>query len=100
MRRWRTENGEQVKRPHTLQTWLSFVTSKTLSTLESIRAITNSFFFIHSCPSGDNEVLFLYNEKPLVIPGCESNGLCKVSFILEKYSRFLTADCPNTFCKA
>lgn len=57
-----------------------------------------NFYFIYSCADGDNDVLFLYNEKPLVIPGCQSNGLCKVNYILAKYSRYLTANCASTYC--
>lgn len=53
-----------------------------------------------NCTSGDNEVLFLMNEKPLVIPGCQSNGLCKVSYILETYKRFIGADCELLSCSA
>ncbi|KAJ6634878.1 Multiple inositol polyphosphate phosphatase 1 [Pseudolycoriella hygida] len=52
----------------------------------------------YDCDSGDNDVLFLYNEKPLQIPGCESNGLCKQSFIMERFSRFLEADCREVYC--
>ncbi|CAO1429342.1 unnamed protein product [Diamesa serratosioi] len=52
----------------------------------------------YDCPNGDNDVLFMFNEKPLVIPGCQSNGLCKVSFILQRYSRFLNANCASLYC--
>ncbi|CAO1438543.1 unnamed protein product [Diamesa hyperborea] len=52
----------------------------------------------YDCADGENEVAFYFNEKTLVIPGCQTNGLCKVSMILERYSRFLNANCANLFC--
>ncbi|KAJ6632676.1 Multiple inositol polyphosphate phosphatase 1 [Pseudolycoriella hygida] len=44
----------------------------------------------YDCQGGDHDVLFLYNEHPLQIPGCQPNGLCKLSYILKKYNRFLS----------
>ncbi|KAJ6644593.1 Multiple inositol polyphosphate phosphatase 1 [Pseudolycoriella hygida] len=52
----------------------------------------------YDCEDGDNDVLFLHNEKPLQIPGCQPNGLCKQSFLLEKFSRFLDINCSNLYC--
>jgi len=52
----------------------------------------------YDCADGDNDVLFLYNEKPLQIPGCDANGVCKQSLILERFSRFLNADCMALYC--
>ena len=61
-----------------------------------------SWTFIHdfnfSCDDEDHDVLFLHNEKPLLIPGCQPKGLCKLSFLLERYSRFLNANCPEIYC--
>ncbi|KAG4078988.1 hypothetical protein HA402_001643 [Bradysia odoriphaga] len=59
---------------------------------------TNLAVMRYDCADGDNDVLFLYNEKPLIIPGCQPNGLCKQSFLLEKFSRFLRANCEEMFC--
>lgn len=56
------------------------------------------YFFFLSCADGDNDVLFLFNEKPLQIAGCQSNGLCKQSLILQRFSRFLDGDCSELFC--
>lgn len=49
----------------------------------------NFYIFSLSCADGDNDILFLFNEKPLQIPGCDSNGVCKQSLILERFSRYL-----------
>ncbi|KAJ6621056.1 Multiple inositol polyphosphate phosphatase 1 [Pseudolycoriella hygida] len=51
------------------------------------------------CDGGDNEILFLHNEKPLQIPGCQPNGVCKQSYVLQKYSRYLSVNCDVGFCK-
>ncbi|KAG4066637.1 hypothetical protein HA402_007273 [Bradysia odoriphaga] len=69
-------------------------------TSEQTAFASNLAVIRYDCADGDNEVLFLYNERPLEIPGCQSNGLCKVSYVLKKYNRYLTADCPNIFCTA
>lgn len=55
-------------------------------------------YIFKSCADGDNDVIFLHNEKPLRIPGCQSNGLCKLSLILERFSRFLDVNCLEIFC--
>jgi len=52
----------------------------------------------YDCADGDNDILFLYNEKPLQLLGCETTGLCKQSLILQRFSRFHDADCMNIFC--
>ncbi|XP_037052504.1 multiple inositol polyphosphate phosphatase 1-like [Bradysia coprophila] len=52
----------------------------------------------YDCANEDNDILFLLNENPLHIPGCEANGLCKQSLLLERFGRFLTANCMETFC--
>lgn len=56
--------------------------------------------FPSSCGSDDNDVLFLFNERPLQVPGCQANGLCKLSFLMERFSRFVDSDCSNIFCTA
>ncbi|KAG4075107.1 hypothetical protein HA402_013502 [Bradysia odoriphaga] len=52
----------------------------------------------YDCPDADNDVLFLHNEKPLLIDGCQSNGLCKLAMILERFSRYLDVNCAESFC--
>lgn len=54
---------------------------------------------VYECAdSGDNDVLFLLNERPLQLPGCEANGICKASFLLERFSRFIDVNCQEFFC--
>lgn len=53
-----------------------------------------------SCDNGDNEALFLWNERPLQIPGCQANGLCKISTVIARYNRFLNANCESLFCSS
>jgi len=52
----------------------------------------------YDCADGDHDVLFLFNERPLYIPGCQLNGLCKVNHILTRYQRLWNANCAQTFC--
>ncbi|XP_037028749.1 multiple inositol polyphosphate phosphatase 1-like [Bradysia coprophila] len=52
----------------------------------------------YDCDDGDNDLLFLFNEKPLQIRGCDSNGVCKQSFILERLGRYLDVNCLEVFC--
>jgi len=53
----------------------------------------------YDCPDGDNDVLFLHNEKPLPLDGCQSNGLCKLSMILDRFSRYLDLNCAEVYCR-
>ncbi|CRK90522.1 CLUMA_CG004196, isoform A [Clunio marinus] len=59
---------------------------------------TNLAAIRYNCPAGNDEVLFLMNEKPFVIPGCQSNGLCNVNVIRQRYSRFIGANCATLAC--
>jgi len=59
---------------------------------------TNLAVIRYDCPDGDHDVLFLFNERPLFIPGCQLNGLCKVNFILNRYQRLWNANCAQTYC--
>ncbi|KAJ6646430.1 Multiple inositol polyphosphate phosphatase 1 [Pseudolycoriella hygida] len=52
----------------------------------------------YNCLNGDNDVLFLMNEQPLLIPGCQANGLCKVNYIRQRYSRFIGVNCGTLSC--
>jgi hypothetical protein len=57
------------------------------------------FKTIFSCAGTDNDdVLFLHNERPLVIPGCLPTGVCKVRDIVARYSRFVNANCDVLRC--
>ncbi|KAG4079729.1 hypothetical protein HA402_014860 [Bradysia odoriphaga] len=69
--------------------WKSSIISPMATNIAAIR---------YDCPGGDNDILFLINEQPLVIPGCQSNGLCKVSFIRQRYGRFIGANCTVISC--
>ncbi|XP_037025319.1 multiple inositol polyphosphate phosphatase 1-like [Bradysia coprophila] len=53
----------------------------------------------YDCADGDNDLLFLYNEIPLQIPGCDANGVCKQSLIIERLGHWLDADCMEIFCR-
>lgn len=57
-----------------------------------------AIYFHFSCADSDNDILFLLNERPLHIAGCNPNGLCKQSLLLERFGRYLGADCMETFC--
>ncbi|XP_070502369.1 multiple inositol polyphosphate phosphatase 1-like [Chironomus tepperi] len=59
---------------------------------------TNIAAIRYNCATGGDDVLFLMNEHPLVLPGCQSTGLCKVSHVVTLYNRFLTANCDALFC--
>lgn len=54
-----------------------------------------------SCLDGDHDMGFWLNEQPLLIPGCDlSTKLCKLSFILRRYQRFINANCEQMFCSS
>ncbi|XP_037042905.1 multiple inositol polyphosphate phosphatase 1-like [Bradysia coprophila] len=52
----------------------------------------------YDCANGDHDILFMQNEKPLQLPGCQSNGLCKFSMILNRLSHYLDINCSEIFC--
>lgn len=60
------------------------------------------YMFIHcSCDDGDYDLMFLLNERPILIPGCDpENGVCKLSVIENRFQRFIDADCPVFFCSS
>lgn len=33
-----------------------------------------------------------------MIPGCQSNGICKASFLREKFKKFIGVDCDTMVC--
>lgn len=59
---------------------------------------TNIAVVRYSCAGNDDDLMFLINEQPLVIPGCQSNGICKSSFIRQRYQRFIAANCNTLAC--
>lgn len=66
----------------------------------SVIAPMGSNFIViqHECADGDNDLLIMYNEHPLLIPGCEREGFCKQSTLLRIFERFLNANCAELFC--
>lgn len=52
----------------------------------------------YDCAGGDHDILFLHNENPLLIEGCQPNGLCKLSMLLERLNRYLDVNCSEIFC--
>lgn len=61
--------------------------------------LVNKIMLFFSCGEDDNDILFLHSEVPLQIPGCQSNGICKQSFLLERFSRFLNGNCAEMYCR-
>lgn len=60
---------------------------------------TNIAVVRYSCGAGnDDDIMFLINEQPMVIPGCQTNGICKSSFLRQRYQRFIGADCNSLAC--
>lgn len=60
---------------------------------------TNLAVIRYDCDgTDDSDVLFMMNESPLVIPGCQTNGICKMSFIRARYQRLLRANCAHIQC--
>ncbi|XP_037050011.1 multiple inositol polyphosphate phosphatase 1-like isoform X1 [Bradysia coprophila] len=53
----------------------------------------------YDCRHDEDEVLFELNEKPLLFPGCDSNGVCKISVVLNRLSHFAKANCASLYCK-
>lgn len=67
--------------------------------------MTNPFFVYdkmhYSCDDGDHDLVFLLNERPLLIPGCDQeNAVCKLSVIVDRFQRFIDADCSTFFCSS
>ncbi|XP_037024280.1 multiple inositol polyphosphate phosphatase 1-like [Bradysia coprophila] len=60
---------------------------------------TNLVVVKYDCGAEDNDILFLHSEVPLQIPGCQSNGICKQSFLMERFGRFLNANCAEMYCR-
>jgi len=55
----------------------------------------------HDCDDGDHDLVFLLNERPILVPGCDQqSGVCKLSFILNRFERFIGANCETFFCSS
>jgi len=55
----------------------------------------------YDCDDGDHDLLFLLNERPIIVPGCDQQtGACKLSFIVNRFQRFVNANCEQLFCSS
>jgi len=55
----------------------------------------------YDCADGDHDLVFLLNERPILVPGCDTQtAICKLSFILSRFERFVGASCENLFCSS
>lgn len=55
----------------------------------------------YDCGDDDDDLVFLLNERPIVVPGCDAQtGVCKVSVFLDRFQRFIDADCEQFFCSS
>ncbi|KAG4073282.1 hypothetical protein HA402_008628 [Bradysia odoriphaga] len=53
------------------------------------------------CDDEDHDLIFLLNERPILVPGCDQQtGVCKLSVIVNRFQRFLDANCPTFFCSS
>lgn len=51
------------------------------------------------CDDGDHDLIFLLNERPILVPGCDQQtGVCKLSVIVNRFERFIDANCETFFC--
>jgi len=70
--------------------WLTSLITPLGSNLVAVR---------YDCDDGDHDVLFYLNERPILVPGCDQQtGVCKVSFLVQRYQRFIDANCSTFFC--
>lgn len=61
--------------------------------------MTRNFVLIqHECTGEDNDLVILFNERPLTIPGCEAPGVCKQSTFIRLFERFLNVNCEEFYC--
>jgi len=55
----------------------------------------------YDCDDGDHDLVFLLNEKPIWVPGCNQlTYVCKLSEIVNRLQRFVDADCETLFCSS
>jgi len=55
----------------------------------------------YDCDDGDHDLVFLLNERPILVPGCDvQTAICKLSFILSRFERFIGVNCENLFCSS
>ncbi|KAG4073781.1 hypothetical protein HA402_001005 [Bradysia odoriphaga] len=70
--------------------WLTSLITPHSSNLAVIR---------YDCDDDDDDLVFLLNERPILVPGCDQQtGVCKVSVFLDRFRRFLDANCEQYFC--
>ncbi|KAJ6633028.1 Multiple inositol polyphosphate phosphatase 1, partial [Pseudolycoriella hygida] len=55
----------------------------------------------YDCADGDHDLVFLMNERPILVPGCDTQtGICKLSFILNRFQRFIGVNCADLYCSS
>jgi len=70
--------------------WLTSLYAPQGSNLVAIR---------YDCDDDDDDLVFLLNERPIVVPGCDpQTGICKVGDFLNRFRRFIDANCEEYFC--
>jgi len=53
----------------------------------------------YDCDDGDHDILFYLNERPILVPGCDrQTGVCKMSVLLQRFERFIDANCEEFYC--
>lgn len=61
--------------------------------------VHNFYVIICSCDDEDDDLVFLLNERPILVPGCDQQtGVCKLNVFLERFPRFRDANCEELFC--
>lgn len=72
--------------------WLTSLIAPHSSNLAVIR---------YDCDDDDDDLIFLLNERPILVPGCDQQtGVCKVSVFLNRFRRFIDANCEEYFCSS
>ncbi|KAJ6644136.1 Multiple inositol polyphosphate phosphatase 1 [Pseudolycoriella hygida] len=70
--------------------WLTSLISPFSANLAAVR---------YDCEDGDVDLRFFLNERPILVPGCDQQtGACKLSTIVDRFQRFISADCSTFFC--
>lgn len=58
----------------------------------------NVIFIRHDCEGEDNDIVMLYNETPLTVPGCERPGVCKQQTLVNLFRQFIGINCEDVYC--
>ncbi|KAJ6643214.1 Multiple inositol polyphosphate phosphatase 1 [Pseudolycoriella hygida] len=70
--------------------WLTSLIAPQASNLAVVR---------FDCDDEDDDLIFLLNERPILVPGCDQQtGVCKVSTFVDRFRRFVDANCEEFFC--